>query len=634
MNNQTHFTERLSLLEERILHLEEAKRLTVDALEMAATLGNFQPHIAERQEPATILKETGHRLKGLIAFEATSFYLVNEEDSNFFQALTEPDTLRSEIDTLVDALIENGTFAWAFRESRPVIVPVTGQNRYLVIHSMTTTQRIRGLFVGLLPKDKMTIPDVSLSLLSVVLLNCANALESFELYRVVRDINQSLERTVRERTRQLEFQALHDALTGLANRTLLFDRLDYEIRSSERSNKKMALLLVDLDRFKEVNDSLGHLAGDSLLKNVGQRLLGVVRQSDTVARLGGDEFAVLLSEVKDHLGALAATKKILDALKEPYLLKGHTVNIGGSVGIAFYPDHGQGSEDLLRKADVAMYTAKQEQQGVLVYDPTMDAGTTAKLTLLGDLRRAIQEQTIGLNFLPRVSLVNGSITGIEALARWYTPQHGSVPPNVFIPLAEQSGLCQELTELVLNLACHTAKQWFSAGLRLPVSINLGAKNLLDPLFPDRIQRLLNSIELPCSLLEIEITENAIMVSPTQAHTVLKKLSHMGLPLAVDDFGTGFSCLSVLKGLPVQSIKIDTSFVRNMDQEQNDRSIVQAAIDLGHHFGFSVTAEGVERKEIWDLLRTMNCDAAQGFHIARPMDSQELTQWLAQPPHMA
>ena len=440
------------------------------------------------------------------------------------------------------------------------------------------------------------------------------------------DAFRTMWQEVQHRQESLEHQALHDALTGLPNRVLLQDRLAQAIALAERARSSVAFMLMDLDGFKEVNDTLGHQAGDLLLVRVAERLREVLRRADTVARLGGDEFGIVVP----HAGAEEAervARKILDALAHPVAVEGHSLYVGGSIGIALYPDHGRDPQILLRHADVAMYQAKRQGRGYAFYEERTDHHSIARLSLLGDLREAIHGGGLCLHYQPKVRIADGMPVTVEALARWRHPDRGDVPPEEFVPLAEKAGLVQELTRWVLAEALAQCSRWRRRGLRLGVAVNLSVWDLHDRDLPRQVMRFLQGFGLSPDVLTLEVTESAAMADPGRAREVLGELYVHGVRIAIDDFGTGFSSLAHLKQLPAHELKIDKSFVTDMCHDDNDAVIVRSLIDLGHNLGREVVAEGVEDQEIWDILAILRCDYAQGFHVARPMPAERLGAWF-------
>jgi len=415
----------------------------------------------------------------------------------------------------------------------------------------------------------------------------------------------------------LRRQALHDGLTGLPNRTLLHDRLRQALAHSERTGEPVALLLMDLDQFKEVNDALGHHHGDRLLIEMSRRLQRVLRDVDTIARLGGDEFAVLVTTGADEHGALEVAQRIRTALEEPFQLGGISVQTNGSIGIALCPHHAREAEALARRADVAMYTAKRGGGGIALYAPEHDQSSLRRLALMGELRQAIHDGDLVLHYQPVLDLRHDRIVGAEALVRWAHREHGLMPPGEFIDLAEVSGLIQPLTRWVIGQAVGQLRAWQHGGRRLRISVNLSVRNLFEPDLVGWLAELLTTSGLDAAGLTLEITESELMDDPLVAMEVLGQLKALGVSTSIDDFGTGYSSLSYLKHLPIDELKIDRSFVGAMVRDDNDLTIVRSTIDLAHNLGLAVVAEGVEDRETLEMLRALGCDRAQGFLIGPP-----------------
>jgi diguanylate cyclase (GGDEF)-like protein len=451
------------------------------------------------------------------------------------------------------------------------------------------------------------------------------------LFRVIASASTKLRRqtealqasAVRDR-----YQATHDALTGLPNWKLLRDRLDQSLAAAGRSAGEVAVLLIDLDRFKEINDTLGHSYGDKLLCQVGPRLQSVLRDGDTVARLGGDEFAVLLPAVDGVAEAQAVAERLREALHAPFDVDGVALDVEASVGIVLSPWHGTDTEELLRNADIAMYAAKDAKAGAVVFVPEEHVTSPWRLNLLGDLRRALDAgDELFLNFQPKYTLDGERIEGAEALLRWQHPVQGLIPPDEFIPVAEGTGIILRLTERVLGLALQQMRLWLDAGHALPVAVNLSTRCLLDAGLPDLVQRLLTEHGVPARLLRLEVTESAVMGDAARCMEVLQRLHDLGVKLSIDDFGTGYSSMAYLRRLPVDELKIDRSFVLGMTTTSQDAVLVRTAIDLGHNLGLTVVAEGVEGIEHVLALRALGCDIAQGYHYARPMLPGRLSELL-------
>ncbi|VVO20498.1 putative bifunctional diguanylate cyclase/phosphodiesterase [Pseudomonas fluorescens] len=420
--------------------------------------------------------------------------------------------------------------------------------------------------------------------------------------------------------------SLHDKLTGLANRTLLADRFEQALRLGRRHGSTTGLLLIDLDRFKEVNDTLGHHYGDRLLDQIGKRLISEAREIDTVARLGGDEFAILLPEVEGLDGALKAALRLHTAITASFEIDGVDLDVEASFGVVVSGMHGDDPSTLMQRADIAMYAAKKQGKGILAYDPKSDRRTPERLAMLGELRRGLSRGELFLEYQPKVSLSTGKVTGVEALARWQHPVRGLVRPDDFIPFAELTGIIGSLTHYVLNLALAQVRVWADAGICIPVAVNISARNLLDDKLVFQIVDLLEHHKLTPNMLVLEVTESAIMLDSHAARTILIQLHTMGIHIAIDDFGAGYTSLAQLKDLPISELKIDKSFVLAMQSDQANEMIVRSVVDLGHNLGMSVIAEGVETADVLDALGVYHCDIAQGFHVCRPVSAEAFKQW--------
>jgi diguanylate cyclase (GGDEF)-like protein/PAS domain S-box-containing protein len=427
--------------------------------------------------------------------------------------------------------------------------------------------------------------------------------------------------------KELTHQALHDALTKLPNRALLQDRVSQALRSAAREQASAALLLMDLDRFKDVNDTFGHDAGDVLLKEIASRLVRTLRASDTVARLGGDEFAILLPGL-DQAEALGIVAKLENAVLEPVEVEGRSLEVGCSIGMAVYPDHGVDPAVLLRHADVAMYVAKRSGLTHSLYEPRHDIHSPTRLTLVSELRRAIATNGLTLHFQPQVDLRSRRIERVEALVRWDHPDRGLMSPADFIPLAEETGLIVDLTAWVLRSSLKEQAAWQRVGLELSMAVNLSARVLRHANLAAQVEEICRELHVSPARLEVEVTESTIMQNPGEAEIVLSQLHDLGLKIAIDDFGTGYSSLGRLKRLPVQQVKIDKSFVLDMERGDADAlTIVRSVIELGHNLGLEVVAEGVETARVAENLREMECDVIQGFFVTPPLSSSDLMTWM-------
>jgi diguanylate cyclase (GGDEF)-like protein len=431
---------------------------------------------------------------------------------------------------------------------------------------------------------------------------------------------------LRAQVEQIEKLALYDALTGLANRRLFHDRLEQAFLSARRNGTGFSLMLLDLDRFKEINDTLGHQAGDAVLEHLATRLRDVARASDTVARLGGDEFALILQGAEDSASGLFVAERIRRALDEPFVVEDLTLQLETSIGIAIYPQHGADAEQLLKHADVALYASKDAHAPV-VYAAERDQNSTDSLELVARIRTALENGELIVHFQPEVDLATGETHRLEALVRWQHPERGLLQPEAFIPLARQSALVRPITRYVLDVALAQCRAWQDAGLNVGVAVNLAGRDLADSRLEEEVSDALRRWKIQPELLELEIPENAIISDRERIHKMLARLSERGVRVAVDDFGSGYASLSHLRQLPVDVLKIDQSFVQNVGEGRDDDAIVRSTIGLAHSLGIEVVAEGVESEEVLQRLRALGCDLVQGFTVAHPAPAEDVTAWL-------
>ncbi len=448
-----------------------------------------------------------------------------------------------------------------------------------------------------------------------------------EIRQLVDAYNQ-MRREIHQRQTALEHQAMHDALTGLPNRVLLLDRLEQGMHLARRQETDLLFILMDLNRFKEINDTLGHPVGDQVLQQLGQRLTRNLRESDTVARLGGDEFAILALDLRAH-EIPAFLEKIVHLVGQVITVGGQDLYVGASLGVALFPRHGEDAATLIRHADIAMYRAKRNRRNYVIYEPGLEENREDSLSLLGDLRAELDRagKALQLHYQPQMQLADNRITSVEALLRWRHPQRGFVPPEDIVRLAEQSGLVTALTARILDMAIAECASWQERHPDLGVAVNLSAWDLQDSDLPEHVGNCLVRHGLPARCLTLEVTESVVMNDPLRARQVMQQFTEMGVSLAIDDYGTGFSSLAYLKLLPVHSLKIDRAFVMDMLEDENDAIIVRSTVDLAHNLGLKVVAEGVESALVLALLRELSCDAVQGYHLARPMARDALLRWL-------
>ena len=425
-----------------------------------------------------------------------------------------------------------------------------------------------------------------------------------------------------------EYQASHDHLTDLPNRLLFLRSLATAIEEAEDAGGTIGVMLMDLDHFKEVNDALGHHFGDKLLAAIGPRIAQSLREGDLMARLGGDEFGVLLTNLADEETASVVAEKIVEGLRRPIRVEELDLDVSGSVGVALYPAHSEDPEMLLRHADVAMYAAKESGLGFEVYDEIIDRYKPELLTLVTQVRPAIEDNQFRMYLQPKIRLSDGRVAGAEALIRWEHPTLGRLSPADFIPMVEKTVLLKPLTYWAIEDVVRTLRSWADYDVRLPVAVNLSPRSLLDQDLPDLVGGLLERFDVPAALLKLELTESFLVADSGRSDTVLNELARLGVGLSIDDFGTGFSSLSYLKRLPIEELKIDRSFVSHMLVRADDFTIVRATVELGRNLGLRVVAEGVQDRETFDRLGDFGCDEAQGFYIAKPLDPEAFWLWLS------
>jgi diguanylate cyclase (GGDEF)-like protein len=474
--------------------------------------------------------------------------------------------------------------------------------------------------------------------LSAIVVFVAPLAFAWQMLRRTHSLQVASEELAR-RQRENEHQAFHDSLTGLPNRLLFRLSLGQAIERAIERDARVAVMLMDLDHFKEINDALGHHVGDRLLAAVGPRLAETLGERDLMSRLGGDEFGVLLTDVPDEAGATAIAERLLRDLHRPVAVDELHLDVSGSIGIALFPDHGEDADTLLRHADVAMYAAKEAGLGFELYDEVIDRHKPELVRLISQIRPAIDDGQFRMYYQPKVRLSDGRVAGAEALIRWHHPTLGRLGPADFLPTVERTVLLQPLTHWALNDVLRTWRSWSAEGVEIPVAVNVSPRTLLDQDLPDVVERLLERWGVSPRFLRLELTEDFLVADSGRSHAVLERLARVGIGLSIDDFGTGFSSLSYLKRLPIEEIKIDRTFVSNMLGRVEDFSIVRATIELGRNLGLRVVAEGVQDRETFDRLGDFGCDEAQGFYIAPALEPDDFWTWLSKreahrsaPPH--
>jgi diguanylate cyclase (GGDEF)-like protein len=540
---------------------------------------------------------------------------------------------------------EPGLSEWATHEplgyeEGSLLAQVVGEGRAIVVPRSARSAELRNFVEELGARDAIVAPLRSEDTVigTIMVANRLGEVSTFDdgdrrLFETLANHasvafeNGRLVEKLRREALERRHEALHDALTGLPNRSLFIQRAQETTEDAVSAGHVAAVMLMDLDSFKEVNDTLGHHNGDLLLQEIARRLVEVAGPHDTVARLGGDEFAIVLPDLADVHQAKQMAGRMIESLAQPFAIDDLSLEVGASIGIAVAPEHGNDAPTLLQRADVAMYEAKTARGGVAVYSVERDSYSPRRLALAGELRQAIDNGDVTIYYQPKARLSDGVVTSAEALVRWRHPVHGFLPPDEFIPVVEHTDLISVLTAHVLRSALSQCALWRELGHDLGVAVNLAMRSLLDADLPVTVSDLLGQMGVPPERLTLELTESSVMADPARTITALERLASTGVRISVDDFGTGYSSLAYLQRLPVREVKVDKSFVLRMAVDPNDAIIVQSIVDLGHSLNLSVVAEGVEDQISWDRLRAMSCDIAQGYHLSKPVPAYEVTRWL-------
>src|SRR6266852_295007 len=440
----------------------------------------------------------------------------------------------------------------------------------------------------------------------------------------LRDITESKNQLL-----MLRRQAMFDPLTDLPNRMLLFERLEKAIDNARAAKSITALLMMDLDRFKEINDTFGHHFGDMVLKEIAVRLRKLLSPNDTLSRLGGDEFGLFLTRAADSNDVAAVARRVLDSLQEPFAIEGHLLEVSASIGIALYPLHGTDARMLMQRADVAMYAAKEANVGYAFHNQEYESQTPEQLALIVEMRGAMERDEFELYYQPKLHVSSGLMTRAEVLIRWNHPKRGLLAPGAFIPIAERTGLIKPMTDWIIDRMLKQCREWHDTGAPVHVAVNISAKSLQEQLLPVKFQAALDKWNIDARFVKVEITESSIMADPAHALAITSMLQSMGVRLSLDDFGTGFSSLTNLRQLPIDELKIDKSFVMGMTASEADTTIVRTMVDLSHNLGKQVCAEGVEDEQTWRRLGEMGCDLAQGYWISKPLPAGDFLAWLVE-----
>ncbi|WP_018872596.1 bifunctional diguanylate cyclase/phosphodiesterase [Thioalkalivibrio sp. ALJ16] len=628
----------VNALQERIHFLEEALEANAYAMDVLASTTAIFGDTDRNRSPELIIQNTIEAIRRLLPAQDMAVYILDNDCSFNLAHQEHPDTLEPDLAGIVEQLIEDGQFAWALHQNHPVCLPSPVAEESIMLHVISTRTRIRGMFVARFRQAQLQRYEMILSTLTMVLFNTAYALESADLFQMMDRRQKALQRITERQSRELLHHMSHDSLTNLPNRMLFSDRLSQAIERHAGSPDHVALILLDLDNFKRTNDSLGHRAGDELIRKVAQDLSDLLDQArersgrrlrTTLSRLGGDEFGIL---VEDALGLEGIVRLVTDVVRktatERQIFEQPVVS-SVSCGIAVYPYDGENADTLLGNADAAMYEAKQRgRNGFRFYTQDLNSRTFRHFELENELGQAIANDQLVLHYQPKVALDSGRILGAEALIRWQHPTLGLLPPSHFIDLAEDMTLIEEIGEWVLRQVCRDLQSLRVAPEQLPrIAINVSARQLRQPDLAGDFHRIIGDAGIPPRCIELELTESTIVDDPQGALRVFQRLRELGMSLAVDDFGTGHASLMQLKQLPADTLKIDRSFVMDLDQGDGHSQIVRAIILMARTLGLDVIAEGVETARQAEILQELDCHTAQGYLYSRPVPFGEFRTWL-------
>ncbi|MCW8826283.1 MAG: EAL domain-containing protein [Gammaproteobacteria bacterium] len=639
LDDNNHDENELDFLRKRVEHLESVNRWHLNALSMLTSMEGVHGNAMQMRDPRIIFSTTRLYLQRIVDFDVMAFLAINEDDSSF--SLIDSDDADNEfgLDEIIDNLINKGEFAWALSQNHPVEVRSEISPYRVILHMLTTKTRVRGMFLGIVKDVNTAFSSPAQNMMSIILNSSAYALESSELYRMISGHNQNLEEQIAKRTSELEFQYVHDSLTGLPNRFLFQDRLEQAMIRAQGMGHLVVVMLIDLDMFKRINDSFGHSAGDQLLIIVAERLRQCLLASDalsdndkgylnlTLARLGGDEFAVMLADVDSIDPVNLIIKRIVETLSKNVELEGEEIYTTCSIGVSVFPKDGYNTDTLIKNADAAMYHAKRlGRNHYQFYTEELNEASYAHLKLENQLRFAIERNEFFLVYQPKIDVFSGRIVGMEALIRWDHPEMGIISPAEFIPVAEYTGLINTIGEYVLITACTQVKEWLNAGFdNFRMAINLSPQQFRQHGLLERIKEIVTRVGVDPRYLEVEITEGAIIDDVDAAIVTMQSLHDLGIALSIDDFGTGYSSLSYLKRFPIDSLKIDQSFVRDITVDSDDASIVIAIIGMAHSMGLKVIAEGVETNSQLTFLQALKCDEIQGFLYSPPVSPEHFPE---------
>ncbi|ACL72928.1 diguanylate cyclase/phosphodiesterase [Thioalkalivibrio sulfidiphilus HL-EbGr7] len=638
--NGNHPLPEMEFLKRRVEYLEQTTQWHSYAMDVLASMTAIFGDSARNRDTASILKNAHECIDRILDFQQTGYYIVDDESSfNLVYAPSQED--KTSIEAEVEVFIRNGMFSWAINQNHPVCLPSRDRQSTIILHVISTRTRIRGMFAGRLGEERVGTTESALKLLSIVLFNTAYALESAALYALMEQQQRTLKKITERQSKELVHQYSHDLLTNLPNRILFVDRLEQSIGRRASRDAHLAVILLDLDNFKRVNDSLGHKSGDLLIKQLGEdlrkvflgnelaRRYGIEASSITLSRLGGDEFGIILDEVDSLDLVVRIVQHLIEVISREHDIEGHQVFLTCSVGISVFPYDGDDADTLIKNADAAMYDAKQRgRNSFQFYTKDINSQTYRQLILENQLVKALAREEFEVHYQPQVDVISGQVVGAEALVRWRHPEKGLQPPANFIAIAEETGIIEGLGAWVLQKVCQDIRQLTRDGYRIPrISINLSARQFRQSDLVEQCRNTIRSAGIAPAYIELELTESTIMKDIDIAVGMLRQLNALGVRLAIDDFGTGYSSLNNLKHFPIDTLKIDKSFVRDIPGDRDDEAIVTAIVALAKSLELEVVAEGVETREQLGFLKRLGCEIVQGYFFSRPLPFEGFREYL-------
>ncbi len=630
--------EEFEQLQERIRYLEQSLEGNAYVMDVLSSTTAIFGDTEGNRRPEVIVRNTLEAVRRLLALPESAIYLLDGDASfNLAQHDAEDDT-PGDLPDRVEQLIRQGTFSWALHENHPVFLPAGEDGGMVLLHVISTRTRVRGMFAARPGQDEAPRHELVMSALTLVLFNAAYALESADLYQLMERRQQALQRITERQSRELLHHMSHDSLTNLPNRMLFSDRLAQAMERHAHGSSHVALILLDLDNFKRLNDALGHRAGDELIRKVASDLSSLLEDArwcdgqdlnPTLSRLGGDEFGILIEGIQGLEGVVRLVTEIVRTTAVERSVAEHPVLTSCSAGIAVFPYDGDEPDTLLSNADAAMYDAKERgRNGFRFYTQDLNSRTFRHFRLETDLGSAIENDELRVYYQPKVDLQSGRVAGAEALIRWEHPHLGLLPPAHFMEIAEEMTLIEQIGEWVLQQVCRDLASLPGPARELPrIAVNVSARQLRQPNLAEEFFAITEEFGIPADRIELELTESVIMDDADTAVRVFQRLREVGMSLAVDDFGTGHASLTQLKQLPADTLKIDRSFVKDLERSHEDTKIVRAIVVMARSLGMQLVAEGVETEEQVDLLTEFGCDYAQGFLYSRPIPFDELREMI-------